>query len=1083
MKQTALFFLFLLCLATNAGAEPQRQKQNFNGNWLLHIGEQKGAETTSFDDHDWARVTLPRAWNEDEAFSKACAELSDTIVWYRKHFNVNPAEAQNCKFFVEFEGVRFGADFYLNGHHIGISENGVMACGVDLTPYICEGENVMAVRTDNSWNYHERATGSTFQWNNKNFNANYGGLPKNVWLHTTGRVYQTLPLYSNLGTTGTYIYGTNYDVAGHQVVVNAESEVQNDDSRTHAFLYTIEVFDAEGQRVARSEGDRCQLRAGERAVVKAHTQLNNAHFWSWGYGYLYTVRTSLVDEQGRAIDRVDTRTGFRHTRFAEGKTFLNGRALMVHGYAQRTSNEWPAVGMSVPAWLSDYSNRLMVESGANVVRWMHVTPWKQDVESCDRVGLIQAMPAGDAEKDVTGRRWEQRVELMRDAIIYNRNNPSILFYEGGNESISREHMMELKAVRDQYDPHGGRAIGSREMLDIAEAEYGGEMLYVNKSATHPLWQMEYCRDEGLRRYWDNWSYPYHQEGDGPLYRGKPAREYNHNMDEMAREMVVRWFDYYLERPGTGRRVNNGGVKIVFSDTNTHFRGEANYRTSGVVDAMRIPKESFFVHQVMWDGWVTPEHDRTYIVGHWNYETTATPSQTIPTTPSPTLPKGRESDAGGNQNSSLFTLHSSLKNNQNSSLFTLHSSLKKYVVSTGERVELFLNGRSLGFGKRSHQYLFTFDSLRYEPGQLEAVSYDRHGRELSRHSVETAGEPHHLKVTTIENPEGFRADGADMALVQFEVVDAEGRRCPLDNRMVNCHLWGEGEWRGGIAGPTTPKLPTTPTPALPKGRESNAGGNHTSNLSLNTSNLKNAELLDGPGVVSSAQNYILERSLPVEGGVNRVLVRSTTNPGTIWLTLAAEGLKPVTIEMHTQPADGHLPALTLPLNLTRGETPLTPSYTDVSQSAQVVAVKAGSNQNEAMNAIDDNELSEWKSDGNRQNAWITFCLKEKTMVDEVVLKLTGWRNKCYPIAVFAGKKKVWEGITYATLGYVHIPISKPVAAQELTIRMLAPVQDSNAFGDVKELAGGNAGELDRLKTTQGTVQLRIVEADLLWRCAK
>ena len=44
---------------------------------------------------------------------------------------------------------------------------------------------------------------------------------------------------------------------------------------------------------------------------------------------------------------------------------------------------------------------------------MHVTPWKQDVESCDRVGLIQAMPAGDSEKDRTGRQWDQRTELMR----------------------------------------------------------------------------------------------------------------------------------------------------------------------------------------------------------------------------------------------------------------------------------------------------------------------------------------------------------------------------------------------------------------------------------------------------------------------------------------------------------------------------------------------------------------------------------------------------------------------------------------------------------------------------------------------
>lgn len=51
------------------------------------------------------------------------------------------------------------------------------------------------------------------------------------------------------------------------------------------------------------------------------------------------------------------------------------------GYAQRTSNEWPAVGLSVPAWLSDFSNDLMVKGNANLVRWMHVTPWKQDVES------------------------------------------------------------------------------------------------------------------------------------------------------------------------------------------------------------------------------------------------------------------------------------------------------------------------------------------------------------------------------------------------------------------------------------------------------------------------------------------------------------------------------------------------------------------------------------------------------------------------------------------------------------------------------------------------------------------------------
>ena len=93
---------------------------------------------------------------------------------------------------------------------------------------------------------------------------------------------------------------------------------------------------------------------------------------------------------------------------------------LVHGYAQRTTNEWLGVGQCVPAWVSDYSNDLMVKSGGNVVRWMHVCPWIQDVQSCDRVGLIQAMPAGDAEADASGQQWIDRTEVMRDGIIYLR---------------------------------------------------------------------------------------------------------------------------------------------------------------------------------------------------------------------------------------------------------------------------------------------------------------------------------------------------------------------------------------------------------------------------------------------------------------------------------------------------------------------------------------------------------------------------------------------------------------------------------------------------------------------------------------
>ena len=997
-----LLLFFLFCSFHGASAF-ERQKLNFNADWELHIGDLAAPPTAPEGggaEVSWKSVTLPYAFNGDEAFRKDIVELTDTVVWYRKTFDVSPrGDREGAKFFIEFEGARQGADVWLNGQKVGFSDNGVMAFGFDLTPYIKEGENVLAVRCDNSWTYRDRVLNSRYQWNDRNFNANYGGLPKNVWLHVTGKLYQTLPLYSDLGTTGTYVYATDFDIPGHKAVIHAESEVRNEDSLPRTFIYNVQLFDMDGREVAQFHGDPITIQPGETLVAKVQQPVSGLHFWSWGYGYLYTVRTSL-EVNGSPVDAQSLRTGFRKTRFGEGKIWLNDRVMMVHGYAQRTSNEWPGVGISVPAWLSDYSNGLMVESGGNMVRWMHVTPWKQDIESCDRVGLPQAMPAGDSEKDVEGARWQQRTALMRDAIIYNRNNPSILFYESGNESISREHMLEMKAIRDQYDPHGGRAIGSREMLDINEAEYGGEMLYINKSKKHPMWAMEYCRDEGLRKYWNEWSYPYHKEGDGPLYRGKPATEYNHNMDQFAIEMVRRWYDYWRERPGTGTRVSSGGVKIVFSDTNTHHRGESNYRTSGVVDAMRIPKDAFYAHQVMWNGWVEPEQPMTYIVGHWNYQD-----------PSPALPV--------------------------------------YVVSTADAVELFLNGRSLGKGKQQYRYLFTFDNIAYEPGVLEAV-----GSDGSRYKLQTTGAPSQLKLTAIKNPEGTKADGADMVLFQVEVVDAQGRRCPLDDRMVHFGLEGEATWIGGIATRNNQSL-QRPDDNRPEG------------------------LLDAAATKNISDNYVGATSLPVECGVNRVLVRTTTTAGTIRLTAHAEGLPAVELKVESLKLKDDSSFVIPHSSFLRGETPLTPSYTQQARGIAIASAKAGYDSEHAARSFDDNELSEWKNDGRLSTAWITYRLREKAVIDDICLKLTGWRLRSYPLEVYAGKQLIWSGETERSLGYIHLTPAKRVKTNEVTIRLKGAGKDEDAFGGIVEVAEPAAGELDLFKAKNGGEtknELRIVEIE-------
>ncbi len=964
LKKAKLLLVFLFATVGLCSAQQgERKTFNFNQNWKLKIGDVDQAKKVNFNDSDWKQINLPYAWNQDEAFKYDITHLSTGIAWYRKTFKL-PENSNSKKVFIEFEGVRQMGEVYLNGTFIGRHENGVMAFGLDLTQFLnpYPQENVIAVKTDNDWKYKEKLTGSSFQWNNNNFNANYGGIPKNVTLHITPSVYQTLPLFTSLGTEGTYVYASDFNVANKRATINVTTQVRNESNKPVDAQLKVKVTDLQGRDVAAFDGEITQIAPAGMTILKGQQNIDNLNFWSWGYGYLYTVVTEIwVDEV--LVDAVSTRTGFRKTAFKNGMVYLNDRVLMMKGYAQRTSNEWPSLGMSVPAWISDYSNKLMVESNANLVRWMHVTPWKQDVESCDRVGLIQAMPAGDSESDVTGRRWDQRLELMRDAIIYNRNNPSILFYESGNESISEAHMAEMLQIKNKYDPNGGRAIGSREMLDSELAEYGGEMLYINKSADIPFWATEYSRDEGLRKYWDEFTPPYHKEGSGGTTHSnvngtkvKDASAYNHNQDAHAIEDVTRWFDYWEMRPGTGERVSSGGVNIIFSDSNTHYRGQENYRRSGEVDPMRIPKDGFFAHQVIWDGWVETETPQAHIIGHWNY-----------------LPK--------DQVTKDIT-----------------------VVSTANEVELFLNGKSLGKGEQSKRFLFTFKNISFVPGVLKAVGYNEGGQVICESQLETAGEPTALKLTKLERPSGAVANGSDYVIVQVEVVDKNGKRCPTALNKVDFKVEGEAVFIGGIA--------------------------------------------QGP------DNYIGSKTLPVEGGVNRIFIKTTEKSGQITISATSQGLKSDQLDLSTKKVDitdlsKDFPTDNLPVNLDFGETESTPSFIKSREVLKIAAIRSVSNEEDVYNAVDDNELTQWENTSGESSA-IQFELEQKTQIDQVVLKLNGWRRTKYPVRITVDDELVYEGITPLSLGYVTLHL-KPVEGKTIQLELMGKSESSDEM-ELVEITG-------------------------------
>ena len=106
---------------------------------------------------------------------------------------------------------------------------------------------------------------------------------------------------------------------------------------------------------------------------------------------------------GKTVDVGRVVTGFRKTEFkggaGTGSVYINDKFVYLKGYAQRSSDEWAGLGQAYPDWMHDYNAKLIRESHANYMRWMHVSPQRVDADSLARYGIIQVCPAGDKERD------------------------------------------------------------------------------------------------------------------------------------------------------------------------------------------------------------------------------------------------------------------------------------------------------------------------------------------------------------------------------------------------------------------------------------------------------------------------------------------------------------------------------------------------------------------------------------------------------------------------------------------------------------------------------------------------------------
>ena len=837
-----------------------RTTLNFNYDWKFIRQDVSGAEAPAFDDARWDTVATPHSFNDVDSFRRFISHgggdtgMYKGISWYRKHFKL-PAGLAGHKVFLEFEGMRQAGDIYLNGKQVGLYENGINAYGVDITDALQLGkENVLAIKVDNTTTYKERAfcmahpknpdgsdcVDTPFEWNANDFNPDHGGITRHVWLHVTGKIHQTLPLFYGLESQGIYIHAANFNISKKTADLTVDSEVHNGSGDRATVGLSVAIVDHTGRVCATFDGDPVDMVDGEKSVQTATGTLANARFWSPDDPYLYDVY-SILKVDGKVVDVARTLTGFRKTEFkggaGKGGVYINDKFTYLKGFSDRTEGEWAGVGAGNPDWMHDWTMRMIRECHGNYMRWMHVSPQKTDSDACDRFGIVQVCPAGDKEREVTGRQWDQRAEVMRNSIIYFRNSPSILFWEAGNTIVTPEQMQQMVDLRKQYDPEGGRVMGYRDNDNpdankalTPIAEYYGVMIgqapqtdqitqpgqifrgySVERRDRAPLIEAEDFRDEGARRFWDPYSPPYYNPKKGPNDTYMSGSEYQYTSESFAVAGVKRYYDYWSNRisnPDPAHSKWSGYCSIYFFDEDADGRQDSSEvaRVSGKVDAMRLPKQIYFAYRV-----IQNDQPDLHILGHWTY---------------PTNPTGGP-DAG--QGKTVKTI---------------------YVIANTESVELFVNGKSLGINSKPESgWIFSFPAVEFVPGSLKAVG--RNGAKVAaQQELTTAGPAVAIRLTPIIGPNGFQADGEDVALIDVEVIDAKGERCPTDDARVDFTCDGPGIWRGGY----------------------------------------------NSGIVDSTNNLYFNTEL----GINRVAVRSTLTAGTITVTAKRDGLKPAEVRIASKP---------------------------------------------------------------------------------------------------------------------------------------------------------------------------------------
>ena len=428
-----LTFLFVLFAVMGQGMAQVSfgHAEKINKGWSFlrmdaawNIKEQDAMKEKDFDDSKWRKVDLPHDWGVELPMSPdkgSCqGYLPGGVAWYRLHLKMdNGTVPSQSSRFIYFEGVYNYSEVYLNGKLLGKRPSGFASFLYDMTPYLEDGDNVVAVRVDHGQEFDSRwYTGS--------------GIYRNVWMVTAPKVH--------LAQWGTAYRLTRINTKQAELEVDVETTDDSSTKSSQRVTAIVQLYDKEGKLVATTKSN---IGSQEKKTVKL--TVKNPQRWTLDYPYLYTLRTILSTN-----DTSTVRVGLRTLDFSPDKGFaLNGEWMKVKGVCLH--DDAGILGTAVPAEV--WRRRLfeLKAIGVNAIRMSHNPHALELYDLCDEMGLLVMDEASD-EWEFPKRKWMKGWNAgapefqgtftyfkdwidrdVADMVRRDRCHPSIFMWSIGNE--------------------------------------------------------------------------------------------------------------------------------------------------------------------------------------------------------------------------------------------------------------------------------------------------------------------------------------------------------------------------------------------------------------------------------------------------------------------------------------------------------------------------------------------------------------------------------------------------------------------------------------------------------------------------